>query len=47
MGGSVRQWSTDLEEGLLAGSAVELRVVLTNFSNETATIGYEVVVAAA
>ena len=43
MGGSAREWSTNIEDGLVPGSAIDLRLVMTNFNPEIVTIGYEVV----
>ncbi len=43
MGGSAQEWSTEIEDGLVAGSAIRLNLVLTNFNSETATIAYDVV----
>ncbi|GEM_PF-3295849 len=43
MGGSAREWSTDIEDGLKPGSPIEMRLVMTNFGSEIVTIGYVVV----
>ena len=44
MGGSAQEWSTNIEDGLVPGSPVEMRLVMTNFSSEIVTVGYKVVV---
>ena len=44
MGGSAREWSTNIEDGLEPGSPIEMRLVMTNFGSEIVTIGYLVVV---
>ncbi len=43
MGGSAREWSTNIEDGLAPGSPIEMRLVMTNFGSEIVTIGYLVV----
>ncbi len=43
MGGSAREWSTIIEDGLEPGSPIEMRLVMTNFGSEIVTIGYLVV----
>ena len=43
MGGSAREWSTNIEGGLEPGSPIEMRLVMTNFGSEIVTIGYLVV----
>lgn len=46
MGGSAQEWTGDLGSGLVGGAPIELRLVMTNFNSEVATLGYEVVVKA-
>ncbi len=43
MGGSAREWSTNIEDDLVPGSPIEMRLVMTNFGSEIVTIGYLVV----
>lgn len=43
MGGSAREWSTNIKDGLEPGSPIEMRLVMTNFGSEIVTIGYLVV----
>jgi hypothetical protein len=43
VGGSAREWSTNIEDGLEPGSPIEVRLVMTNFGSESVTIGYLVV----
>ena len=43
MGGSAREWSTNIEDGLEPGSPIEMRLVMTNFGSEILTVGYLVV----
>ena len=43
MGGSAREWSTNIEDGLEPGSPIEMRLVMTNFGSEIVTIRYLVV----
>lgn len=45
MGGSAHDWRTGIDDGLVAGSAIELSLVITKFGGEPTTIGYEVVIA--
>ena len=44
MGGSAQEWQARIDEGLVAGSQIELRLVMTKFGGDAATIGYEVVI---
>ncbi len=43
MGGSAREWSTNIEDRLEPGSPIEMRLVMTNFGSEILTVGYLVV----
>ncbi len=43
MGGSAQEWHTDIDEGLVPASSIELHLVMTKFGGEAVTIGYEVV----
>jgi hypothetical protein len=45
VGGSAHDWRTGLDDGLVAGSPIELNLVMTKFGGEPATIGYEAVIA--
>jgi len=42
VGGSAQEWSASLEAGLIAGSAIELRLVMTAFGDADVNIAYEV-----
>ncbi len=44
MGGSAQEWRTGIDDGLVAGSPIELRLVMTKFGGDAATIRYEVVI---
>ena len=44
MGGSAQEWQTAIEDGLVAGSPIELRLVMTVFDSDEATIAYEVAI---
>ncbi len=44
MGGSAQEWQARIDEGLVAGSQIELRLVMTKFGGDAATVGYEVVI---
>ena len=44
MGGSAQEWRTQMTDGLVAGSLIELRLVMTQFGGDSATIGYEVTI---
>ena len=44
MGGSAQEWSTSIADGVVAGTPVELRLVMTNFTDAPATVAYEVVI---
>ncbi len=44
MGGSAQEWQARIDEGLVAGSPIERRLVMTKFGGNAATIGYEVVI---
>ncbi len=44
MGGSAQEWQARIDEGLVGGSPIELRLVMTKFGGNVATIGYEVVI---
>ncbi len=44
MGGSAQEWQASIEDGLVAGSPIELRLVMTKFGGDAATICYEVVI---
>ncbi len=44
MGGSAQEWQARIDEELVAGSPIELRLVMTKFGGNAATIGYEVVI---
>ncbi|MFQ5556968.1 MAG: hypothetical protein ACE5GB_05610 [Acidimicrobiales bacterium] len=43
MGGSAREWRSADGQSLPPGAAIELRLVLTNFSSAETIVGYEVV----
>jgi len=44
VGGSAQEWQARIDEGLVAGSQIELRLVMTKFGGDAAAIGYEVVI---
>jgi hypothetical protein len=44
VGGSAQEWQTQIAAGLVAGSAIELRLVMTVFDSTDATIAYEVAI---
>jgi hypothetical protein len=44
VGGSAQEWSTNIDDGVVPGSPIELSLVMTNFNSEIVTIGYKVVV---
>lgn len=43
MGGSAREWSAHIDGPLVAGTNVELSLVMTKFGGNAVTIGYEVI----
>ncbi len=44
MGGSAREWQTQIKTALVAGSAIELRLVMTVFGGDDVNIAYEVAI---
>jgi len=44
VGGSAQEWQGTLDGELVAGSSIELRLVMTKFGGEAASVGYEVVI---
>ncbi len=44
MGGSAQEWQTPIATGLVAGSAIELRLVMTVFGEDDVNISYEVAI---
>ena len=44
MGGSAQEWRTRIGDELVAGSPIELRLVMTKFGDDAATIAYEVAI---
>lgn len=44
MGGSAQEWQAQMTDALVAGSVIELRLVMTKFGGDGATIGYEVII---
>lgn len=44
MGGSAQEWSTRIDDPLVAGAAIELSLVMTKFGGGAVTVGYEVII---
>jgi hypothetical protein len=44
VGGSAQEWQTSIDAGLVAGSAIELRLVMTVFGGDDVNIAYEVAI---
>ncbi|GMQ85737.1 MAG: hypothetical protein BMS9Abin07_1305 [Acidimicrobiia bacterium] len=44
MGGSAQEWRAGIDNDLVGGSPIELRLVMTKFGGDAATIGYEVLI---
>jgi len=44
VGGSAQEWQIGIDAGMVAGSLIELHLVMTKFGGDAATIGYEVAV---